>query len=101
MDANAANSASLKADVQELSDELAKLAKEQAEMIKMRGTAHGLYVQAKADYEQGLAGVRKALVLLREYYAKSDDGAFVQVMRQPAAPEAHTKAAGAGTSIIG
>jgi chromosome segregation ATPase len=107
MDANAANSASLKADVQELSDELAKLAKEQAEMIKMRETAHGIYVQAKADYEQGLAGVRKALVLLREYYAKSDDAAFLQgagklgsFMQQPEKPETFAKAEGA-TNIIG
>jgi peptidoglycan hydrolase CwlO-like protein len=107
MDANAANSASLKADVQELSDELAKLAKEQAEMIKMRGTAHGIYVQAKADYEQGLAGVRKALVMLREYYAKSEDAVFLQgagkigsFMQQPGKPETFAKAEGA-TNIIG
>jgi septal ring factor EnvC (AmiA/AmiB activator) len=38
IDAAAAKSASLKADVKELSDELAKLAEEEAEMIKIRQT---------------------------------------------------------------
>jgi peptidoglycan hydrolase CwlO-like protein len=108
MDANAANSASLKADVQELSDELANLAKEEAEMIKMRGTTHGDYIQAKADYEQGLAGVRKALVLLREYYATTGEVALVQgdgklgsFMQQPEKPETFGKSAGSATNIIG
>merc|ERR1719160_46528 len=106
MDSNAADSASLKAEVKELSDELAKLAKEEAEMIKIRSETHADYVQAKADYEQGLAGVRQALVMLREYYAKSEEAAFIQgqqgsIMRQPAMPETFSKAGGSGTSIIG
>merc|ERR1719473_2248463 len=51
IDAAAAKSASLKADVKELSDELAKLAAEEADMINIRQTTHADYVQAKADYE--------------------------------------------------
>jgi len=109
VDTATAKSAALQADVKELSDELAKLAKEEAEMIKIRQETHADYVQAKADYDQGLSGVRKALVVLREYYAKEEaDTAFLQgagqlgsFMRQPAAPEKHAKAAGSGTSIIG
>jgi hypothetical protein len=66
-------------------------------MIKIRQETHADYVQAKADYKQGLAGVRQALVTLRNYYAKSD-AAFLQ---QPAAPETHSAATGAGNSIIG
>merc|ERR1712156_596208 len=54
------------------------------------------YVTAKADLELGLKGVRNALSVLRDYYASED--AFVQ---QPAMPEKHTKATGAGTGIIG
>jgi hypothetical protein len=108
IDAAAAKSASLKADVKELSDELAKLAAEEADMINIRQSTHADYVQAKADYEQGLSGVRQALVTLREYYGNQEDAAFVQatgnlgsLMRQPAAPEKHSKAGGSGTNIIG
>merc|ERR1719378_86494 len=94
IDANTARSASLKAEVKELQNELAKLAEEQAEMIKIRTESHADYVQAKADYEQGLTGVRQALVMLREYYAKTDEAAFIQgginklhvFMQQPAKP---------------
>jgi len=104
IDASTARSASLKADVKELSEELAQMAKEQADMIRIRQESHANYVQAKSDYEEGLGGVRKALVMLREYYAEKEggaDAAFAQVMRQPAMPETHTKATGSGTSIIG
>merc|ERR1712127_759133 len=63
---------------------------------------------AKADLELGLSGVRKALTTLRDYYrgaasliqASADPAAFMQRMRQPAAPELHSKAGGAGGSII-
>ena len=85
IDANTARSAGLKADVKELQDELAKLAADEKEMVAIRQKTHADYLQAKADYEQGIAGVRKALVMLRDYYAAGDAGAaFVQ---QPAKPE--------------
>merc|ERR1712083_1275541 len=56
----------------------------------------------------GLSGVRKALSTLRDYYGgaasmmqeSADPAAFMQRMRQPAAPELHSKAGGAGGSII-
>merc|ERR1719478_1722375 len=78
-------------------------------MTKIRTETHADYVQAKADYEQGLAGVRQALVMLREYYAAGEGGAaFLQgagklgsFMRQPAKPELFSKAGGSGNSIIG
>merc|ERR1719476_977553 len=78
-------------------------------MIKIREETHAAYKQAKADYEQGLTGVREALVILRDYYAKADEGAFLQsgsdsihsFMQQPAKPEIHASATGTGTSIIG
>merc|ERR1711972_721098 len=78
----------------------------QAEMDKIRQESHADYVQAKADLELGLDGVRKALSVLREYYGSS--AAFLQngadleaAMKQPAKPELHSKATGAGSSIIG
>merc|ERR1719414_1216371 len=65
------------------------------------------YAQAKSDLETGLAGVRKALGVLREYYG-SAAASMVQagsgmssMMQQPAMPEKHEKAGGAGSSIIG
>ena len=45
-----AKSATLKADAKGLSNELAKLAKEEAAMGKIRQETHAYYVQVKADY---------------------------------------------------
>merc|ERR1712125_243758 len=56
-----------------------------AEMTKMRQDEHSAFVQNKADLEQGIEGVKLALKVLREYYAKKEE----------------TSAQGSGTSIIG
>merc|ERR1719364_421802 len=66
--------------------ELADLAKMQAEMDKLREEEHAAYVTNKAEMEQGLEGVKLALKVLREYYAKED--------------KAHEAAEGAGGGII-
>merc|ERR1719420_147017 len=73
-------SARLKAEVNELSAELAKLAKTQMEMDEIRHERHEDYLQAKDDLTKGLEGVRKALGVLREYYGSA---ALVQ---QPPVP---------------
>mmetsp|Transcript_35059 Transcript_35059/g.81389 ORF Transcript_35059/g.81389 Transcript_35059/m.81389 type:complete len:707 (-) Transcript_35059:70-2190(-) len=110
MDQATAKSASLKEEVKELQLELAALAKLQAEMDKIRQETHGEYVQAKADLEQGVNGVRKALGILREYYAADEESSASllqegsktrRFMRQPEMPQLHVKATGAGTGIIG
>merc|ERR1719373_1461147 len=59
IDTAAARSAQLKEDVKALEAELAALAKEQAEMDRIRQESHADYVQAKADLELWLSGVRK------------------------------------------
>merc|ERR1712203_890684 len=108
IDQAAAKSASLKGQVRELESELAALARAQAEMDKIRSETHADYEAATADLELGLSGVREALRTLRDYYggaasmiqANADPAVFMQRMRQPAAPELHTKAGGAGGSII-
>merc|ERR1712166_971148 len=93
----ASRSASLKEEVVELEAELAALAKTQAEMDSIRREENGNYNVAKADLTQGLAGVRKALSMLRNYYGSS--AALIQE-EQPAAPQQHAAASGAGGSII-
>jgi chromosome segregation ATPase len=102
IDQAAAKSAQLKAEVKELEAELASLAKMQAEMDKIRAETHEEYTVAKAELEEGLGGVRKALGMLKEYYG-SAAAAMVQLgdaMQQPAKPEGFAKAKGAGGSII-
>merc|ERR1740121_2697951 len=56
-------------------------------MNKLRADENAEYKSSKADMEQGLAGVKLALRVLREYYAKDD--------------KAHSAAEGAGGNIIG
>jgi hypothetical protein len=107
IDKAAAASARLKEEVKELQAELAALAKSQAEMDKIRGEERAAYVDAKADLELGLGGVRRAIDALKEYYGGAAAAALVQsgegdgdVMQQPPLPEKHEKASGAGGGII-
>jgi len=74
----------LKEEVKVLQEELVAVAKMQAEMDQIRQETHAAFVTAKADLEQGLDGVRRALKVLRDFYQEKegDDAAFMQ---QPAA----------------
>merc|ERR1719422_1476501 len=65
-----ARSAVLKEEVAELQSALAKLAAAQVAMNKLRAEEHTAFVSSKADMEQGLTGVKMALKILNEYYAK-------------------------------
>jgi len=97
LDESAAASAKLKEQVKELQVELAALAKEQAEMDKIRMEQNAAYLDAKKDLELGLSGVGQALDVLREYYG----GAALLQAEQPPVPEKHVPAGGAGGGIIG
>mmetsp|Transcript_50111 Transcript_50111/g.108875 ORF Transcript_50111/g.108875 Transcript_50111/m.108875 type:complete len:712 (+) Transcript_50111:74-2209(+) len=108
LDQAAARSSQLKEEVTVLQGELSALLKSQAEMDSMRGETHADYVKAKAELEQGLTGVRKALTVLRDYYSKKEETALMQsgvnlgaFMQQPALPKKHKAATGSATSIIG
>jgi len=87
---------SLTEDIKQLEAELAALMKSQSEMDKIRQEESADFQEAQKDLTLGLEGVRKALTVLRDYYANSD-----ALLQQPAMPEKHTKATGAGTGIIG
>jgi len=105
IDRAAARSASLKDEVAELEAELAALAKSQSEMDKIRSEEKADFDVAKAELTQGLTGVRKALGVLRDYYGGAaalvqEDATFDAAMKQPAVPQQHEKAGGAGGSII-
>merc|ERR1711879_185883 len=82
-----AKSAQLKEQVAELQKSLAALMSSQAEMDKMRNDEKATYSKNKAEMEQGIEGVKLALKVLREYYAKDDKD--------------HDAGAGAGSSIVG
>jgi len=102
IDKAAATSAKRKEEVKELQAELAALAKEQSQLDAIRSEEHGDYSTAKAELEAGINGVQKALGVLRDYYGGASfvQGDFSSMMQQPAMPEKHAKAGGAGSSII-
>merc|ERR1712232_640065 len=85
IDQASARSEKLKEEVAELSKALTDLAASRAEATKLRQEEHSAFVQNKAELEQGIEGVKMALKVLREYYAKKEA----------------TSDQGAGTSIIG
>jgi len=94
IDTDTAKSTKLKSEVKELEATLAELEKSQAEATKIRQEEKSDYVVAKQDLELGLQGVRKAIVVLKDYFGGA---AFVQ---QPAAPVSYSKSTGSGGSII-
>merc|ERR1719311_1747059 len=87
IDSMTAKSAKLKEEVATLQKELAALAKAQAEMDKPRAEQKAAFDTNSAEMKKGVEGVKLALKVLREYYAKGD--------------KAHSSADGAGSGIIG
>merc|ERR1719408_680164 len=87
IDRMSARSAQLKDEVAALQKELAELAATQAEMDKIRQEEKAIYETNRPEMEEGIEGVKLALKILREYYAKED--------------KAHAAAEGAASGIIG
>jgi len=82
-----AASAKLKEEVATLQKELASMAKAKAEADKLRAEENASYKKNSAEMKMGIEGVKKALSVLKEYYAKGD--------------KSHEAAEGAGSGIIG
>merc|ERR1719146_514852 len=72
-------------------------------MDKARADEHAAFLEEKAALEAGITGVTKALEVLRNYYGSAfiQNDKFDSLMQQPAMPAPHSKAGGAGGSIIG
>jgi len=87
IDSSKSKSAKLKEEVATLQSELAALTREQAQMDKIRGEEKAAFEVNSAEMEKGLNGVKLALKVLNEYYAKSD--------------KSHSSGEGASTGIIG
>jgi len=87
IDQMTAKSATLKEEVAELQASLAALRSSQTEMDKIRAEEKALFGTSSEELELGIEGVKKALQVLTEYYAKDD--------------KAHSSADGAGAGIIG
>jgi len=87
IDSATAKSAKLKEEIATLSKELGDLAKTQAEMDKLRAEEKAAYDKNSAEMKKGIDGVKLALKVLNEYYAKED--------------KSHSSADGAGSGIIG
>lgn len=113
IDLDSTKSTILQVEINDLQKELIALSEEQKEADGMRAQYHATYLTEKADLELGLNGVRQALSVLRDYYAKASEGtALVQEeegsddslssqMNQPKPPRGHEADSGAGGSIIG
>jgi len=110
LDRKSAKFADTKDDITELQEDLAKIAKEQTKLDKIREDEHAAFVTEKDDLEKGLEGVRKALGMLRDYYSEDKDEsssdapsgeAPVFLQRQPGVPDtAHQKQGGAASGIM-
>jgi len=87
IDQMSARSAQLKEEIASLESALSALAASQAEMDKLRSEEAAAFAEGSAETEKGLTGIKTALKVLNEYYAKED--------------KAHASADGAGSGIIG
>merc|ERR1719183_1212569 len=72
IDSDSSKSKQLKSQVAELQAQLGELTRSQAEMDRVRAEEKALYQANKAEMEQGLSGIKLALKVLNEYYAKAD-----------------------------
>merc|ERR1719387_146634 len=82
-----AASTKLKEEVATLQKELADMAKAKAEADKLRSEEKASFEKNSAEMKLGIEGVKKALSVLKEYYAKAD--------------KSHGASDGAGSGIIG
>jgi len=86
IDSMSAKSAQLKEQVAKLQKELADLTRSQGEMNRIRSEEKSTFQANKKEMEEGITGIKTALKVLRDYYAKDD--------------KAHDSADGASSGIV-
>merc|ERR1719261_1784954 len=74
IDSATASSTKLKEEVVVLQSELAELASTQAEMDKIRTEEKAVYEEQTKELEKGVAGIKMALKVLRDYYGAAAEG---------------------------
>merc|ERR1740129_1118745 len=72
IDRMVARSAQLKNEVGAVQNQLAKLAKSQADMDKLRLDEKAAFSDSKAELEKGLTGIKMAIKILSDYYGAGD-----------------------------
>jgi len=87
LESDSAHSAKLKEEVATLQKELAELAARTQEMDKIRSEEKALYEKNRPEMEAGLKGVKLALKILNDYYAKAD--------------KSHSSSSGGASGIVG
>jgi chromosome segregation ATPase len=87
LESDSAHSAKLKEEVATLQKELSELAARTEEMNKIRAEEKALYEKNRPEMEQGLKGVKLALKILNDYYAKAD--------------KSHSASSGGASGIVG
>jgi len=87
LESDSAHSAKLKEEVATLQKELADLAARTQEMDKIRAEEKAVYEKNRPEMEQGLKGVKLALKILNDYYAKAD--------------KSHSSSSGGASGIVG
>jgi len=85
IDSMSSKSSQLKEQVAKLQKELADLMRSQSEMDKIRAEEKATFRANKKEMEEGITGIKTALKVLRDYYAKDAD---------------HASADGAGEGIV-
>jgi len=78
IDKNSADIAQLTESVTVLSDDIAALNAQQQEAATIRNDEHDKNMVTIADAKAAQGAVEKAIKVLKEFYAKADDAAFVQ-----------------------
>merc|ERR1719265_260334 len=72
IDQDKAASGKLKSEVATLQNELAGMAKAKADADRLRSEEKAAFEKNSAEMKQGIEGVKMALKVLKEYYAKAD-----------------------------